>query len=196
MCTDNMPVGSAMALGDVLTIHGGKTVEVMNTDAEGRLVMADALVLATEEQRRRHRRHRHADRSGLRALGHVTAGVLGNDAGAGRPGRRRRRDGTDEPVWELPLDQRYRKELDSDIADMKNLGGDTPARSRPRCSWRSSSASMPWAHIDIAGTAHVEADDSWRSKGATGFGARLLIDSHEFRPDPGLHLKRTTGSRR
>ena len=64
MCTDNMPSGTAMKLGDVLTIRGGKTVEVMNTDAEGRLVMADALVLATDGAARRHRRHRHADRRG------------------------------------------------------------------------------------------------------------------------------------
>ncbi len=62
MCTDNMPSGSAMKLGDVLTIHGGKTVEIHNTDAEGRLVLADGLALAGEEQPRRHRRHRHADR--------------------------------------------------------------------------------------------------------------------------------------
>ena len=80
MCTDNMPSGTAMKLGDVLTMRGGTTVEVLNTDAEGRLVMADGLVLATEEPARRHRRHRHAHRRlPARARRARSPGVIGND---------------------------------------------------------------------------------------------------------------------
>ena len=112
-----------MKMGDVLTIRGGKTVEVLNTDAEGRLIMADALVLAAEE---------HPDAivniatltgACLRALGDQIAGVFGNHQGlVDQVTSAARR--TDEPVWQLPLEQRYRRQLDSHIADMKNVGGD------------------------------------------------------------------------
>ena len=139
MCTDNMPSGSAMKLGDVLTIHGGTTVEIHNTDAEGRLLLADGLVLATEEQP-----DAVVDIATLTgvcmvALGPSVAGVFSNDqslieqvtaASAA----------TDEAVWQLPLEQRYRKLLDSDVADVKNVGGPTAGRSRPPSSCPSSSA--------------------------------------------------------
>ena len=106
MCTDNMPSGTAMKLGDVLTIRGGTTVEVLNTDAEGRLVMADALVLAAEEPARRDRRHRHADRrrACARSAPQI-AGVIGNDRGAASTRSARPASATDEPVWQLPLEQ-------------------------------------------------------------------------------------------
>ena len=107
-CTDNMPSGSAQKMGDVLTIRGRKTIEVLNTDAEGRLILADALVLAVEE---------HPDaivdiatltRACLRALGDQVAGVFSNSqAFVGQVVASSRH--TDEPVWQLPLDQRYRK---------------------------------------------------------------------------------------
>jgi leucyl aminopeptidase len=175
MCTDNMPSGSAMKMGDVLTIRGGKTVEVLNTDAEGRLILADALVLATEE---------HPDAivtiatltgACLRALGDQVAGLFGNHqrlvdqvAAAARH--------TDEPVWQLPLEPRYRKQLHSNIADMKNVGGDHPGAITAALFLAEFTGDVPWAHIDIAGTMHAEADESWRSMGATGFGTRLLAD--------------------
>ena len=182
MCTDNMPSGSAMALGDVLTIHGGKTVEVMNTDAEGRLVMADALVLATEEQPDAIVSIATLTGAALRALGTGMAAVLGNDqplvdqvtAAAGRTG---------EAVWQLPLERRYRKELDSNIADLKNIGGPNAGTITATLFLEEFVNGLPYAHIDIAGTANVDADDSWRSRGATGFGARLLIDlAQNFAP--------------
>ena len=137
MCTDNMPSGSAMKMGDVLTIRGGTTIEVLNTDAEGRLVLADGLVLAVEE---------HPDAivdiatltgACLRALGDQVAGVFSNSQAFVDQVVASSRH-TDEPVWQLPLDQRYRKQLDSTIADMKNMGADSPGRSPPRCSWPSS----------------------------------------------------------
>ena len=178
MCTDNMPSGSAMKLGDVLTIRGGTTVEVINTDAEGRLVMADGLVLATEQkpQARRDRRHRDAHR---RVPARARAGVRRRHRQP--PGARRSGEGvapsaTDETVWQLPLDRRYRKELDSEIADIKNVGGDNAGAITAALFLEEFVAGIPWAHIDIAGTARVESDESWRSKGATGFGTRLLID--------------------
>ncbi|HEY1293908.1 MAG TPA: leucyl aminopeptidase [Chloroflexota bacterium] len=184
MCTDNMPSGSAMKMGDVLRIHGGKTVEVQNTDAEGRLVMADALVLATEND--------NPDAivdiatltgAALRALGPKMAVVIGNNqplveqviAAANR---------TDERVWQLPLERRYRRQLDSEIADLKNMGDDANAGAITAALFLEDFVNnRPWAHLDIAGTMSVGADDSWRSWGATGYGARLLLDlAMTFRP--------------
>jgi leucyl aminopeptidase len=184
MCTDNMPSGSAMKMGDVLRMHGGKTVEVQNTDAEGRLVMADALVLATERDQ--------PDAivdiatltgAALRALGPKLAVVIGNN----QPlvdqlvlaGER-----TDERFWQLPLERRYRAQLNSEIADLKNMGDDANAGAITAALFLEEFvAGRPWAHLDIAGTMSVGADDSWRSWGATGFGARLLLDlAMTFKP--------------
>jgi leucyl aminopeptidase len=177
MCTDNMPGGNAMKLGDVLTIRGGTTIEVMNTDAEGRLVLADGLVMATEQRPALDAIVDIATLTGAcqRALGVASAGVIGNsqalvDQVVAAGGH------SDETVWQLPLDRRYRKELDSEIADMKNVGGDNAGAITAALFLQEFVAGVPWAHIDMAGTARSETDESWRSKGATGYGARLLID--------------------
>ena len=175
MCTDNMPSGSAMKLGDVLTIHGGTTVEIHNTDAEGRLVLADGLALATEEQPDAIVDIATLTGACQRALGTSTAGVLGNDQALIEQVRRAG-ERTDERVWQLPLDRRYRKELDSEMADMKNVGGENAGAITAALFLDEFVGGLPWAHIDIAGTAQIDADDAWRSKGATGFGTRLLID--------------------
>lgn len=184
MCTDNMPSGKAMKLGDILTTRGGKTVEVINTDAEGRLVMADALVLATEQKPRPDAIVDIATLTGAcqRALGKLTGGVMGNNQ-ALVDQLRCAGDRTDERLWQLPLDRRYRKELDSSIADIKNVGGDDAGAITAGLFLEEFVDGCPWAHIDIAGTASISADDSWRSAGATGFGARLLVDFlMEFTP--------------
>lgn len=177
MCTDNMPSGKAMKLGDILTVRGGKTVEVLNTDAEGRLVMADALVLATEQTPAPDAIVDIATLTGAcqRALGKATAGVIGNTQALvdqlQQSGQR-----TDETVWPLPLDKRYRKELDSAVADIKNVGGVDAGAITAALFLEEFVNGLPWAHLDIAGTAQLDADDGWRAKGATGFGTRLLID--------------------
>ncbi len=174
-CTDNVPSGDAYVLGDVLTIRGGRTVEVKNTDAEGRLVMADALVLATEE---------HPDAivdiatltgATLISLGTLVAPVMGTSAGLVAQIEAASRQ-TDESVWPLPLEGRYRKLLDSDIADISNLGGPNAGSITAGLFLAEFTDGVPWGHLDVAGTMHSGADDSWRSAGATGFGARLLIE--------------------
>ena len=175
MCTDNMPSGSAMKLGDVLTVRGGTTVEVINTDAEGRLVMADALVLATEEPTDAIVDIATLTGACLRALGTEVAGVMGTSqplidqvsAAAAR---------TDEPVWQLPLHRGYRKELDSPIAHLRNLGGLNAGAITAALFLAEFVGDIPWAHIDIAGTAQADATSGWHTRGATGFGTRLLID--------------------
>jgi leucyl aminopeptidase len=175
MCTDNRPSGTALAMGDVIRMRGGMSVEVTNTDAEGRLVMADALVLATEA---------HTDAivdiatltgAAMRALGTEVAGVIGNDQ-ALVDQVKAAADKTDEPVWQLPLERRYRKQMNSTVADIKNLGGANAGAITAALFLEEFVGGRPWAHIDIAGTAQNDEDVSWRPPGCTGFGTRLLTE--------------------
>jgi leucyl aminopeptidase len=174
MCTDNMPSGTALALGDVITMRGGTTVEVINTDAEGRLVMADALVLATEEPTDAIVDIATLTGACMRALGTQVAGVMGSNQRLVDQVRAAA-DATDEPVWQLPLEPRYRKELDSSVADIKNLGGANAGAITAALFLAEFVGDVPWAHIDIAGTAQTAADSSWQTVGCSGFGARLLV---------------------
>ncbi len=175
MCTDNMPSGSAMKMGDVLIIRGGKAIEINNTDAEGRLVMADALVLAVEDKADAIVDIATLTGAVMRALGDKIAGLFGNNDDL----LDQVRDASklaDEPVWELPLDRRYRKQLDSEIAYMRNVGDVAPAGVTAALFLEEFVDGTPWAHLDIAGTMRSSGDDLWRSTGATGFGARLLAE--------------------
>lgn len=175
MCTDNMPSGTAMKLGDVISIHGGTTVEVINTDAEGRLVMADALVMAAEEKPDAIVDIATLTGACLRTLGPEVAGLLGNDK-ALLDQLSSAAAITDEPVWQLPLDRRYRNQLDSDIADIKNMGGINAGTITAALFLEEFVGGVPWAHIDIAGTAQNDVAAYWKPKGCTGFGARLLLE--------------------
>jgi leucyl aminopeptidase len=173
---DNMPSGMAIRPGDVLRIKNGTTVEVLNTDAEGRLVLADGLCLAVEE-----RPDAVVDLATLTgacvtALGRRIAGLMGNSedlidqvrAAADRVG---------EPVWPLPLPPVYRKTLDSEVADLKNVsGGGTPGALTAGLFLQEFVDGVPWAHLDIAGPARADDDsDPHVPKGGTGFGVRTLV---------------------
>jgi leucyl aminopeptidase len=174
MCTDNMPSGTAAKLGDVMTVRGGTTVEIINTDAEGRLVMADALVLAAEQAPDAIVDIATLTGACMRALGEQVAGVMGNDVAL--VDQIRHAGGvTDEPVWELPLEARYRRQLDSDVADIRNLGGVNAGAITAALFLAEFVGDRPWAHIDIAGTAQSDLSAPWRPLGCTGFGARLLL---------------------
>jgi len=175
MCTDNMPSGTALGMGDVLTIRGGKTVEVLNTDAEGRLVMSDALVLATEEGADAIVDIATLTGASMRALGTEIATVNGSNQGLIEQ-IKVAAESTDEPVWQLPLAKRYLPQIASDIADLNNLGGPNAGAITAALFLAEFVGDTPWAHIDIAGTAQADAAQSWRPKGCTGFGARLLVD--------------------
>ncbi len=172
MCTDNMPSGTAMALGDVITIRGGTTVEVINTDAEGRLVMADALVLATEEPVDAIVDIATLTGACMRALGTQVAGVMGNHQGVvdqvDRRGRGHRRAGV-----ATALDQRYRRELDRRPRTSATSVAPTLERSPPLCS---SPSSLATCHgpTSTSGPAQTAADASSHAAGCSGFGARLL----------------------
>ena len=175
MCTDNMPSGSALKVGDVLTFRNGKTAEIQNTDAEGRLVLADGLSLAAEERPDAIVDIATLTGACMGALGLKIAGVVGNDqplvdrltAASAR---------TDEPIWQMPLHQGYRKLLDSNVADMRNIGGPYAGVTTSSLFLSEFVGDVPWAHLDIAGPMAAEGDDGWLARGATGFGTRLLID--------------------
>ena len=177
MCTDNMPSGTALKLGDVLTMRNGKTVEIHNTDAEGRLVMADGLVA-----RRRGRRPTRSSTSPpspapcLVALGTSDRRRDRQRPAARRPGDAPRGGDRRAGVAAAAGTKRYRKQLDSDVADMTNIGGPYGGAITAALFLDEFVGDMPWAHLDIAGPMKVDADDGWRAKGATGFGTRLLID--------------------
>jgi leucyl aminopeptidase len=175
MCTDNRPSGTALAMGDVIRMRGGKTVEVTNTDAEGRLVMADALVLATETPTDAIVDIATLTGAAMRALGTQVAGVIGNDQTLVEQVKTAS-EKTDESVWQLPLEHRYRSQLNSPVADLKNLGGPNAGAITAALFLEEFVAGSPWAHIDIAGTAQNDEDVSWRPPGCTGFGARLLTE--------------------
>jgi leucyl aminopeptidase len=176
MCTDNMPSGSALKLGDVLTMRNGKTVEIHNTDAEGRLVLADGLSLAVEEAPDAIVDIATLTGAALAAVGDSIAPVLGTSQPLVDQ-LIERSDATDEPIWQLPLDsKRYRKLLDSVVADMRNIGGPYGGTITASIFLSEFVGDVPWAHLDIAGPMMVGADDGIYAKGATGFGTRLLID--------------------
>jgi leucyl aminopeptidase len=174
-CTDNMPSGSAMKLGDVLRMRNGTTVEVLNTDAEGRLVMADGLCLAVEDGVDAVVDMATLTGACLRTFGVDIAGVMGSDAGlVGQ--LKAAGEVADEPVWELPLHRPYRAQLDSSIADLTNMGGVNAGSITAALFLAEFVDGVPWAHVDIAGTAQQPAVRTWRNKGASGFGAKLLIE--------------------
>ena len=177
MCTDNMPSGSALKLGDVLHIRNGKTVEIHNTDAEGRLILADGLSLAAEAAPDAIVDIATLTGAAMAALGQDMAAVIGSDDGV-IDQVKAAADAADEPVWEMPLaKERYRKLLDSVVADMKNVGGPYAGATTAAIFLSEFVGDVPWAHLDIAGPMNSDADSGWKSKGATGFGTRLLIDS-------------------
>ena len=174
-CTDNMPSGSATKLGDVLTTRSGRTIEVVNTDAEGRLVMADAIALAVEDGVDAIVDIATLTGAALAALGTARAALLGNDDALAAQVESASA-ATDERVWRLPLEHRYRPQLDSDVADIKNLGGEFAGAITAALFLAEWAGDVSWAHLDIAGTMKSDTDDAVWTKGATGFGARLLAE--------------------
>ncbi len=173
-CTDNMPSGTALRLGDVLTARNGMTVEIFNTDAEGRLVMMDGIALAVEQGVDAIVTIATLTGAAMRTFGDAYAAVLGNDEGLvaqlGAAG-----EAVDEPVWELPLVKRYRRQLDSKIADIKNMGGENAGTITAGLFLEAFAGDVPFGHLDICGPMMTSVDDAWRSVGATAFGTRLLV---------------------
>jgi leucyl aminopeptidase len=178
MCTDNLPSGSAMAMGDVLTIRNKKTVEIHNTDAEGRLILADGLSLAAEQKPDAIVDIATLTGACAAALGPKMSGVMGNNEKFIDQVLEASKT-VDEDVWQLPLERSYRRMLDSYIADMKNVGGGEAGAITAALFLDEFTDGLPWAHLDIAGPMWAEADAGWLQRGATGYGTRLLVNLAE-----------------
>ena len=174
--TENLLGGSAQKPGDIVKTYSGKTIEVINTDAEGRLVLADALAYVV----RNYNPSAIVDLATLTgavvvALGTHATGLVSNnseltkkliDAG----------ESTGERVWELPLWDEFRDQIKSDIADMKNIGGREGGTITAAALLEKFVGETPWVHLDIAGTAYISKPLPYSPKGPTGVGVRLLME--------------------
>jgi len=175
--TDNMTGGDAQRPGDVFTARNGKTVEVLNTDAEGRLILADALSIAAEAEPDAIIDIATLTGSASAALGTGYAALMATDdklagrleAASGRTG---------EKVWRMPLPPEYRPQLDSTVADLKNIGsGPYGGALVAGLFLKEFAGNKPWAHIDLGMSAIADTERGVVVKGATGFGVRALLDT-------------------
>jgi leucyl aminopeptidase len=173
-CTENLPSGKATKPGDVVKAMTGKTIEVINTDAEGRLILADAIAYAKKLGATKVIDMATLTGAVSIALGDVNAAVLGTDQElideiitAGRE--------VGEKFWQLPLDKEYSKQIKSDIADIKNVGGRKAGTITAAAFLKEFADGISWAHLDIAGTAWGDEAKPYRSKGPTGIAVRTLL---------------------
>ena len=171
--TENMPGGSAQRPGDVVRAMNGKTIEVINTDAEGRLVLADALCLARERGITRLVDIATLTGAMVTTLGKACTGVMGNDdsliSDVIKAGKQ-----TGEKFWQLPMFDEYKELIRSDVADMKNTGGRQAGSITAALLLQEFVDGAAWAHLDIAGTSTSEKASGYLVKGATGIPARTL----------------------
>ena len=176
---ENLPSGSAYKPGDVIRHYGGKTSEIISTDAEGRLILADVLAYAVDKEKPQ----AIIDLATLTgacvvALGSQASGLFGNDQ-ALIERVKRAAEASGERVWHLPLWKEYSEQIKSDIADMKNSGGRAAGAITAAAFLSNFVGTIPWVHLDIAGTAYTAEDGTkvktYTPKGATGVGVRLLI---------------------
>jgi leucyl aminopeptidase len=174
-CSENLPSGKATKPGDVLKAMTGKTIEVINTDAEGRLVLADAIAYAKKLGATKIIDMATLTGAVSIALGDVNTAILGTDQelidGVIAAGKE-----VGEKFWQLPLDEEYTKQIKSDIADIKNVGGKKAGTITAAAFLKEFAEETPWAHLDIAGTAWGDPATAYRSKGPTGIAVRTLIE--------------------
>jgi leucyl aminopeptidase len=172
--SENMPSGSAQKPGDVITHRGGKTSEVLNTDAEGRLVLADALAFLTEKKPAVIIDTATLTGACMIALGDQITGAMGNDAGLIRDVIAAG-DAEGEPTWELPLHKDYRRLIDSSVADIKNIGERYGGAITAAWFLAEFVGETPWVHMDIAGPAFSERGNDLSPRGGTGVPVRTLV---------------------
>jgi leucyl aminopeptidase len=173
--TENLPGGSALKPGDILKSYSGKTIEVLNTDAEGRLILSDALAYASEYKPQAVVDVATLTGACVIALGDDVIGMLGTDDKLKKEIDSAAKN-TGELVWELPLWEKYHEQIKSDIADYKNTGG-RPAGTITAAAFLSKFVGdVPWVHLDIAGPAWTAKDKAYIPKGASGITVRLLVE--------------------
>jgi leucyl aminopeptidase len=172
---ENMPSGGATRPGDIVTSLSGQTIEILNTDAEGRLILADALTWVQGKNPRVIIDLATLTGACILALGHHASAVLGNDESVVEE---LLHAGTmvGERLWQLPLFVEYTEQLKSSVADMKNIGGRPAGTITAAAFLQKFIVECPWAHVDIAGTAWEEKGRPGQPVGATGFGVRLLVE--------------------
>jgi len=174
--SENLPGGSALKPGDIISPYGGKTVEIINTDAEGRLILADALAYGVDK----YNPDAIVDVATLTgavivALGHHRTGLMTNDDGlADKILDAGERSG--ELLWRLPLGKEYSKQIKSKIADIKNIGGKSAGTITAAAFLQEFVGDTVWAHLDIAGTAWGYTEKSYVPKGPSGIAARTLVE--------------------
>ena len=174
--TDNMIGGDAQRVGDIIKYKNGTTVEVLNTDAEGRLILADGLIAASREKPAAIVDLATLTGAQVVALGKRVAAVLGNDDGWTEQVRNAG-NASGEPIWPLPLWDGYRRDLDSTVADMKNIGNRGAGTIVAALFLKAFVPdAQPWAHLDIAGPAWADNDEAEISAGGTGFGVRTILE--------------------
>jgi leucyl aminopeptidase len=177
---ENMPSSTSYRPGDIVTSYRGTdkrgvTIEVLNTDAEGRIVLGDALVYARQRGAKTIIDFATLTGAVVVALGSFAAGVMGNDETL-QDKIRASGQRTGDRVWPLPLWQEYKDKIKSDVADIKNTGGRYGGAITAAAFLAKYVGETPWAHLDIAGTAWTTDDLPYLTKGATGFGVRLVVD--------------------
>jgi leucyl aminopeptidase len=183
--TENLASGNPMKLGDVLKIRNGKTVEVLNTDAEGRLILADVLCLAVEEKPARLLDLATLTGACMVALGPKVAGLFSNDDAFTQDVLAACKS-SGERAWRLPLDDDYKEQLKSNVADLKNVGGKYGGAITAAKFLESFVGEVPWAHLDIAGPSWADNDSATRDAGGTGCFVRTLVGLIEaLRLNPG-----------
>lgn len=168
---ENMPAGNASKPGDIVTSSSGITIEILNTDAEGRLVLCDALTYAAQYKPASVVDIATLTGACIVALGHCTSAVMGNDdtvinalLDAGQE--------ANDKAWQLPLWDDYQTQIDSPFADIQNIGGKGAGSITAACFLSRFTKAFPWAHLDVAGTAWVSGG---KDKGATGRPVPLLL---------------------
>ena len=173
--SENLPSGSAVKPGDVIGSLAGKTIEVINTDAEGRLILADALAWTARQKPDAMVDCATLTGSCVIALGHHASGLAGSDEALVEE-IRAAGERSGERCWPLPLWTEYRKQLDSEYADLKNVGGRPAGAITAAAFLKEFTAEVPWAHLDIAGTAYGDTPTPYQRKGARGVPTRLLFE--------------------
>ncbi|HET6896227.1 MAG TPA: leucyl aminopeptidase [Candidatus Baltobacteraceae bacterium] len=172
--TENMPGGKATKPGDIFTAMNGKTIEVINTDAEGRLILADALCYANKLGATKIVDAATLTGACVIALGHAASAAVSNNddfvqqfLGAAKP--------TGERYWQMPLYEDYGNQMKSDIADLKNTGGRPAGTLTAAAFLKNFAGETPWVHLDIAGTAYLDNESAWQAKGPTGTPVRAFV---------------------
>jgi leucyl aminopeptidase len=170
---ENLPSGSSYRPGDIVTTYSGKTVEIQNTDAEGRMILCDALAYAVQQKCGVIVDIATLTGACMVALGKYKAGLMGNDDDLIKQ-LQKAADDSGEKVWPLPCDDEYAEEMKSKIADLKNIGSKWGGASTAAAFLRQFVGDAKWAHLDIAGMDLFSSPNEYATEGSSGFGVRLL----------------------